>query len=349
MIRHESWGTLSTGKPVNLYILSNQQGIQATVSDYGATLVGLTASDRKGVLADIVLGFDTIHEYAHDNDYFGATVGRVANRLKPGFTLDGIACRPTENMDGLQIHGGKKGFHTQVWTAKMRDDREQPRLDLTYKSKDGEEGYPGNLDVCVSYILSDQGLRIEYRATTDKTTVVSLTNHAYFNLSGISTEDVLDHLLTLNASTYLVTDDMMLPTGKLAEVCGTPLDFTRPTALGARIHDPYPDLTARQGYDHYYIIDGIFGELTWAARILHEKSGRGLDIFTTQPGMQLYTGNFLAERISGKSGAVYGTHGGVCVETSGYINAPHHPDFPPITLEPGQVYEHVTEYRLFTL
>jgi len=347
-IKRESWGALPTGEPVELFTLTNKRGMQATVTNYGATLVGLTAPDRAGSMADIVLGYDSVEEYVNGHGYFGATVGRVANRVRGGFKLDGAVCNPVMNKDGFQLHGGASGFHSRLWQAEIVDHIEGQRLNLAYRSADGEEGYPGTLDVLATFILSEEALRIEYRAETDKTTVVSLTNHAYFNLSGTYTEDILDHVVTLNASRYLTTDDVQLPTGEFADVVGTPLDFSRPTAIGLRIDAEHEAIAIGQGYDHYFIIDGDSDELVWAAQILHGGTGRELEICTNQPGMQFYSGNHMADRIDGKSGAVYGFRSGFCVETQGYVDAPNQPEFPSILLEPGEKYEHVTEYRLTT-
>jgi len=347
-ITRESWGALPTGEPVELFTLSNSRGMTATVSNFGATLVGLTAPDRKGAMADIVLGFDTVGEYINGRGCFGASIGRVANRVSGPFKLDGATCTPVRNREKFQIHGGASGFHTRLWQAEIVDDIKGQHLELTLHSADGEEGYPGNLDVTAVFKLAESGLRLEDRAKTDKTTVVSMTNHAYFNLSGTYTEDVLNHIVTLNASEYLVTDDAQIPTGERADVADTPMDFTRPTAIGLRIDARHEAIGIGQGYDHYFPIDGDPGELTSAAQIFHGGTGRMLEICTTQPGMQFYTGNHMADRTNGKLGAMYGFRGGFCVETQGYVDAPNRPEFPSIVLKPGEIYEQITEYRLST-
>lgn len=348
-IKREHWGELPSGESVELFTLTNNRGMRATITNYGATLVGLTAPDRNGSMADIVLGYDSVDEYVNGRGYFGATVGRVANRIRGGFKLDGVVCNPVMNKDGFQLHGGATGFHSRLWEAEIVEHFDGHRLDLKYRSADGEEGYPGNLDIVATFILSEEVLRVEYRAETDNTTVVTLTNHAYFNLSGTYTEDVINHVVTLNASRYLATDGAQLPTGEVADVAGTPLDFSRPTAIGLRIDAEHEAISIGQGYDHYFIIDGNPGELTWAANIFHGGTGRVLEISTNQPGMQFYSGNHMAARTNGKLGAMYGFRGGFCVETQGYVDAPNQPEFPSIVLEPGDKYEHVTEYRLTTM
>lgn len=351
-IKKQSWGTMADGRPVELYTLSNDRGMEATVTTYGATLVGLTAPDRNGALTDVVLGFDTVDEYTQARGCFGALIGRVANRIGDAkIELDGETYVLTRNKEYGHAHGGEKGFDKQLWSAGVEETLEGSRLALRYLSKDGEEGYPGNLNVAVTYIMTEGGLRLECRAETDKTTVVNLTNHAYFNLGGIGAGigDVLDHVVALNASQYLPTDSNQVPTGAIEDVAGTPLDFTRPNTLGLRIDDQFEALEIAHGYDHYFIIDGDPGELTQGAQIFHADSGRVLDICTTQPGFQLYTGNHMAEVTSGKLGVMYPPRSGFCVETQGYVDAPNHSEFPSIVLRPGELYEHITEYRFSTM
>lgn len=347
-IKNEKWGTMPDGRQVDLYTLTNSKGMQATVTTYGATLVGLTASDRNGVLADVVLGYDSANAYINGRGYFGATVGRVANRLSQArFELDGVTHEVSRNKEYGQLHGGGGGFHSKLWAAEPVETFEGASLVLGYNSADGEEGYPGNLDVSVVYTLTEQGLRLEYRAETDAPTVVTLTNHAYFNLGGIgaSIGDVLDHVVTLNASRYLVTDANQVPTGEVADVAGTPLDFSRPNTIGLRINDSHDALQIGHGYDHYFIIDGPPGELNQGIQVFHSDSGRVLDVLTTQPGLQFYTGNHMPERTNGKFGSMYGVRSGFCVETQGYVDAPNQSEFPSIVLRPGEKYEQVTEYR----
>lgn len=349
-IKRESWGTMPSGEAVELFTLANKRGMQATISNYGATLVGLTAPDKNGSMADVVLGYDTLDEYISGDAYFGAMIGRVANRVGGArFELDGMAYELDRNHGKHQLHGGTHGFSTRLWNAEIVDGAEGQSLVLTYFSKDGEQGYPGNLDVTVVYALGVQGLRFECRAETDKPTVVSLTNHAYFNLGGRNTEDVLDHVVTINSSRYLPTDNDQIPTGAIEDVAGTPLDFTRPTVIGLRIDAGHEAVVIGKGYDQYYIIDGDAGAMNPALQIFHGTSGRVLDVHTTQPGVQFYSGNHLADRTNGKLGAVYGFRSGFCVETQGYVDAPNRPEFPSIVLRPGEKYEHVTEYRFSSM
>ncbi|MBC15746.1 MAG: galactose-1-epimerase [Desulfovibrio sp.] len=342
----EKWGQLKDGRWAERFTLSNARGMQAVVTNYGATLIGLTAPDNNGNMTDVVLGFDTLDEYVHGRGYFGATIGRVANRLSGGsFMLDGKIHDVVQNKDGFQIHGGAGGFHSRLWEAEIRNDVTGSKLILSYRSEDGEEGYPGNVDVQAVFSMIENGLRMEYRAATDTPTVLTMTNHAYFNLSGRGADSILDHVVTLNASGWLPTDEKQIPTGEVAEVAGTPLDFSRPTAIGLRIDESFPPLELAHGYDHFYIIDGDPCELTPAAQIFHGGSGRVLEVCTTQPGLQFYTGNHMADRINGKLGVLYGPRSGFCVETQGYVDAPNRPEFPAVTLRPGETYHHVTEYR----
>lgn len=346
-ILQEKWGTLPGGGESTLFTLVNDKGMRAVITDYGATLVGLFVPDRNGSLADVVLGYDTLDEYVHGRGYFGAVIGRVANRLSGPFELDGVQVRPTPNKEYGQAHGGTNGFHSRLWEADAVETLEGPSLVLGLVSPDGEEGYPGNIQATVTYTLTPSGLRFECHARTDAPTVVSLTNHAYFNLggSGMPMDDVLDHVVSINASRYLATDARQIPTGEIADVAGTPLDFTRPGTIGLHIDDDHEALNIAHGYDHYYIIDGDRGELTQAAQVFHGPSGRVLDVCTTQPGMQFYTGNHMPEVTNGKLGVMYGPRSGVCFETHGYVDAPNQPEFPSIVLRPGERYEQVTEYR----
>lgn len=346
-ITGKPWGVMPDGREVQLFTLVNRRGMQATITNYGGIIVSLTAPAKNGTMADVVLGYDTLDEYINGRGYFGAVVGRVANRVSNGrFELDGVTHEVSKNKPTFQLHGGAGGFHSRLWNADIVDDIEGSHLVLSYHSPDGEEGYPGNLDATVIYTLTERGLKMVFRAETDAPTVVTMTNHAYFNLSGSVTEDVLDHVVTLNASRYLVTDSDQIPTGEIADVAGTPLDFTRPKAIGLHIDAPHEAIGIGQGFDHYYVIDSDPGEMAPAGQIFHGGTGRVLEVCTTQPGMQFYSGNHMADRINGKLGAMYGFRSGFCVETQGYVDAPNRPEFPAITLRPGEIYEHTTEYRL---
>lgn len=345
-IKREPWGVMPDGREAELFSLSNRRGMTATVTNYGATLVGLTAPDKRGTMADVVLGYDTLEAYREDPHYMGCTVGRVANRISGAqLHLDGEIHPLSANLGRHHHHGGTGGFHTRLWEPTILESVEHPKLMLTYRSGDGEEGYPGNLDVSVIYTLTEEGLRFCLRAETDKPTVVSLTNHAYFNLSGVRGEGIGDHVLTLNATSYLATDDERIPTGELGDVAGTPLDFTRPKAMGLEIDAVRPCAREGQGYDHCFIIDGDPGELNPAAQVFHGGSGRVMEVCTTQPCLHFYSGDFLPELFSGKLGAMYSRRHGFCLETQWYVDAPNRKEFPAMTLLPGQRYEHVTEYR----
>jgi len=349
-IKREKWGVMPDGREVALFTLSNRRGMTATISDYGATLVGLTAPNKQGAMSDVVLGYDTLEEYLRDSYFMGSTIGRVANRISGAeFELDGERYSLAPNLGDHHHHGGSGGFHARLWSATILDSIKYPKLMLSYHSEDGEEGYPGNLDVSVVYTLTEHGLRFCLRAETDKATVVNLANHAYFNLSGERGEGIGDHVLMLNTSSYLATDDRLIPTGALADVNGTPLDFTRPKAMGLDIDAVHETVQAGQGFDHSFVIDGDPDELTPAAQVFHGGSGRVMEVCTTQPSVHFYSGNFLPELLNGKLGVMYSRRHGFCLETQGYVNAPNRKEFPAITLRPGEKYKHVTEYRFSTM
>lgn len=339
-ITRDYWGNVS-GEPVERFTLTNARGMEAVVCSWGATLVGMTAPDRDGVMSDVVLGYDTLDEYVNGRGYFGATIGRVANRLNQGrFVLDGTEYRVSMNKEKYQLHGGAGGFHSRVWTGDIDGDE----LILTYVSLDGEEGYPGTVTAKAVYSMIETGLRLTYRAVTDKPTVLTMTNHAYFTL-GTPGEQVLDHVVELNASRYLATDADQVPTGEIVDVAGTPMDFTAPTPIGDRVDSDFEPLAIGHGYDHYYLIDGTPMELNLAGTVSHPGTGRILDVLTTQPGVQFYSGNHMANGVDGKSGAVYGYRCGFCLETQGYVDAPNRPEFPSVELRPGETREHTTEFR----
>ena len=342
-VTREEWGNVS-GVIVERFTLKNERGMTATVTNFGATLVGLTAPDKHGAMADVVLGFDTAEEYATKRGYLGATIGRVANRVGGArFELDGESYDVTKNKEKYQLHGGAKGFHFRVWDAVV----ESESLVLTYRSPDGEEGYPGEVVATAIYSMTEDGLRLTYKAVTDKPTILTMTNHAYFTL-GTPGEEITDHVVQLRASRYLATDADQVPTGEIADVAGTPMDFTTPTPIGARVDDAFEPLQIGHGYDHFYVIDGGGEDLTHAATVSHPGTGRVLDLYTTQPGVQLYSGNHMHDGVDGKSGAVYGFRRGFCLETQGYVDAPNRPEFPSIELRPGETYEHTTEFRFST-
>jgi len=349
-IKRTKWGIMPDSREAGLFTLTNARGMTATISDFGATLVGLTAPDRHGRMADVVLGYDTLDGYLADPNYMGRTVGRVANRIGgASFELDGKTYGLPANLGANHHHGGPGGFHTRLFTADVIDSPQYQKLRLSYRSIDGEEGYPGTIDVSVVYTMTGEGLRICCRAETDKPTVVNLANHAYFNLSGVLGEGIGNHVLTLNATSYLVTDDELVPTGEIADVAGTPLDFTRPKAMGLDIDAAHEAISQGQGFDHCFVVDGDPGELTNVAQVFHGGSGRVLDVCSTQPCVHFYSGNHLPARMKGKLGALYGRRHGFCLEAQGYVDAPNRPEFPAVTLRPGEKYKQVTEYRLSSM
>ncbi|MGD0651178.1 MAG: aldose epimerase family protein [Verrucomicrobiia bacterium] len=341
-LQKKPFGKLADGSPVTLFTLRNAGRLKAAVMNYGATLVSLEAPDRKGRPADIVLGFDTLEDYVTRNGpYFGCIVGRYANRIAKGrFTMDGVSYKLATNNGPNHLHGGLKGFDKVYWQAEASEGRE-PSVKFTYLSRDGEEGYPGNLLVTVVYTLTDQNeLRIKYTAKTDKATPVNLTNHAYFNLAG--TGDVLAHELTITGDRYLPVDDTLIPTGEIRPVKGTPMDFTRPMGIGSRFAELGGD---PGGYDHCYVLQNDGRKPALAAHIHDPESGRILEVHTTEPGMQLYTGNFLDDSIKGKGGHAYPRHAGFCLETQHFPDSVNQPKFPSVILRPGQGYSQKTSFR----
>lgn len=339
------FGKLPDGTTVDLYTLTNANGLVAKVMTYGATLTELHAPDKSGAQGDVVLGFDALDPYLKGVPYFGATVGRVANRVAKGkFTLDGKEYTLAVNNGPNALHGGLKGFDKQVWKAKPVRRKDGPAVQFTYHSADGEEGYPGNLDVTVVYTLTNQNaLRLDYTATTDKDTPVNLTNHSYFNLAGQG--DILSHTVMLNADKYTPVDDTLIPTGELKEVAGTPMDFRTAHPIG----DHLDELTGDpKGYDHNYVINGGGKSLTLTAKITEPTTGRVMEVYTTEPGVQFYTGNFLDGTLTGKGGTVYKIHTAFCLEAQHYPDAVNHPNFPSVILKPGQTYKQRTEYRFST-
>jgi aldose 1-epimerase len=346
-ITRDVFGTTAAGQPIDIYTLTNSSGVTAAIITYGGTLVSLRGPDRGGALADVVLGFDTLAGYEGDHPYFGALIGRYGNRIAHGrFSLDGAEYQLACNNGPNHLHGGPRGFHRAIWQAEAHPDDETPALTLTYLSRDGEEGYPGNLEATVVYSLDSLGqLRIDYTATTDKPTIVNLTNHSYFNLAGAG--DVLGHQVELAAARFVPITADLIPTGELRPVIGTPMDFTAPTAVGARIGADDEQLRfALQGYDHTWVLDHTGGELGFAARVTDPASGRVLEVQTTQPGVQFYSGNFLDGTLAGKGGQVYAKHAGLCLETQHFPDSPNQPQFPSTVLRPGEIYRQTTIYRL---
>ena len=342
------FGVLPDGRAVEQYVLTNANGLQASISTYGGIVTSLTAPDRRGDFADIVLGFDRLEGYLTAHPYFGAIVGRYGNRICKGtFTLDGQPYVLNTNNDGNHLHGGVAGFDKALWQAQPRSTPTGPELRLAYVSVDGEEGYPGQLDVEVIYTLANTNeLRIDYRATADKPTHVNLTNHSYFNLAGHGRGDILGHEVLINADRFTPVDDGLIPTGERRGVDGTPMDFRDFAALGERIDDDDEQIRLGNGYDHNFVLNPSESDLTFAAKVFEPTSGRILGVFTSEPGLQLYTGNFLDGTLTGKGGAVYRKRGGLCLETQHFPDSPNKPDFPTTILRPGDVYTTTTVYRL---
>ncbi|WP_337175696.1 aldose epimerase family protein [Paludisphaera sp.] len=338
-----AYGETKDGEAVDLYTLKNGK-ITVKVATYGATIVSIGAPDRDGKVEEVTLGFDSLDGYLGEHPYFGATVGRVANRIAKGkFTLDGEAYSLAINNPPNALHGGVKGFNRVVWKAEPVESPDGPSVKMTYTSKDGEEGYPGNLATTVTFtVTADDALRIDYEATTDKATPINLSNHAYFNLAGGADATMLDHELTLAASKYTPVDDTLIPTGAIEPVEGTPLDFRKPTAIGARIAQMEGE---PGGYDHNFVLDSGGGKLAFAARVHHPKTGRVVEMSTTEPGVQFYSGNFLDGTNVGKGGLVYKKHYGLCLEAQHFPDSIHHPNFPDAVLRPGETYTQTTVYK----
>ena len=336
---------------VFLYTLENKNGVRIDIANYGGTIVRWLVPDRNGKLEDITLGFNTIGEYVEKSPYFGCIVGRYANRIANGqFVLDGVTYKlPINNDPGgmpCSLHGGIKGFDKRVWDAKIIKDETGKGLKLHYLSKDGEEGYPGNLDVTVTYHLTqDNKLVIDYRATTDKATPVNLTNHAYFNLKGEGNGNILDHVLMIKASSMTPVNAGLIPTGEITPVAGTPFDFTEQYPIGERINEDDQQLKFGLGYDHNWVLDNQSGDMALAATLYEPESGRLMKVFTSQPGLQFYSGNFLDGTLIGKSGKNYVFRGGLCLETQHYPDSPNQPQFPSTILRPGEVYQTRTAYQ----
>jgi aldose 1-epimerase len=349
-VKKEPFGKTPDGRQVELYTLTNANGLKARIITYGAILVSLEVPDRNGNFDDIVLGYDTLDEYIKNNPYFGAIVGRYGNRIgKARFTLNGVEYKLAANDGKNHLHGGIKGFDKVVWNAETIKHEDCVALKLTYLSKDGEEGYPGSLSCTVIYDLTNKDeLKIIYEAETDKPTPINLTHHSYFNLAGQGSRDILDHGLMLNADRFTPVDEGLIPTGELRSVKGTPMDFTRPMAIGARINDNYEQLRFGKGYDHNWVLSKTGDSLTLAARVLEPTTGRVMEIYTTEPGIQFYSGNFLDGSNVGKGGKVYKHRYAFCLETQHFPDSPNKPNFPSVILKPGEIYKHLTVHKFYT-
>ncbi len=348
-VTQASFGTLPGGAPVTLYTLTNRAGAEARIINYGAIVVSLKVPDRQGHLRDVVLGYDDLAGYVQDKAFLGAIVGRYANRIAGGkLTLEGKTYQLELNNGPNHLHGGSQGFYKRVWTAEPSRGHDGPAVKLTYVSPDGEEGYPGQVTLTVTYTLTaDNALRIDYQGTTDKPTILNPTHHSYFNLSGDPSQTILDEELTIDAQQTTPIGPTLVPTGKLAPVAGTPMDFRRPTRIGARIDAADEQLAFAKGYDHNWVLDG-HGKLRQAAEVFDARSGIVMQVLTDQPGLQFYSGNFLDGTIHGKHGAVYRHRSALCLEAQLFPDTPHHPQFPSATLRPGQTYRQTTIYQFST-
>ena len=344
-IQKQFYGTTQSGTPVDIYTLTNDNGVEVQITNYGGIITSVRTPDRNGDIGEITLGLDTLEDYLGPHPFFGALVGRYANRIAGGkFTLEGKEYQLAANAGGNHLHGGNKGFDKVVWEAGAEVADDSASLILTYLSVDGEENYPGNLSVTVTYTLTnDNELRIDYAAETDRTTILNLTNHTYFNLA--QTETILDHVMMINADAFTVVDSAVIPTGEVRSVDGTPLDFRQPTRIGDRIDAGDEQLRYAGGYDHNWVVNGDAGVLRPAARVSEPSTGRVLEVFTTQPGIQFYAGNMMPQEMPGRGGATYKRRGALCLETQHFPDSPNHPNFPSAELKPGEKYHEVTVFK----
>ena len=347
-MKKQPFGKTSDGRDVELYTLTNKKGMEVAITNFGGIIVALKAPDRNGKFDDVVLGYDSLDGYLTNKAFFGALIGRYGNRIAHGkFALNGANYTLPKNDGDNTLHGGPEGFNKRLWTAKDASGAKGQALELTYMSKDGEEGFPGNLTVKVVYTLTAQNeLTITYSATTDKETVVNLTNHSYFNLAGQGTGDILGHQLMIRGDHITAVDDTLIPTGELRPVKDTPFDFTHATAIGARINQDDPQIKVGKGYDHNWVLNahGPHSPVL-AAEAYEPNSGRVLQVLTVEPGVQFYSGNFLDGTITGKGGKVYKYRYGFCLETQHFPDSPNHPKFPSTTLKPGHAYSTTTVFK----
>jgi aldose 1-epimerase len=343
-ITRAEFGKLPDGRIADLYTLTNRNGLVMKVTNYGGTVTSLSVPDKNGEFADIVLGCDSLQDYFKATAYFGAIVGRYGNRIAKGeFILDGKTYTLAKNNGPNTLHGGLIGFDKMIWDATEINDTSGVGLKLQYMSRDGEEGYPGNLNVSVTYMLTNKNeFKIEYLATTDKSTPLNLTHHSYFNLAGAGNGDVLNHQLFINARKYTVVDSTFIPTGELRDVKGTALDFTKMQTIGSRIKELGGNPI---GYDHNYVLINGEKKLALAAKVIDPESGRAMEVYTDQPGVQFYTGNFLDGSITGKGGKAYNQYSGFCLETQKFPDSPNQPSFPDCILKPGELYKSTTIYK----
>jgi len=345
-ITSSEFGVMPNGQKSLIYTLVNQQGLEAKITDYGAKLVSLEIPDKNGLLADVILGYETLDQYLKGDQYFGATVGRYANRIAKGkFTLEGKEYQLALNNGVNHLHGGPKGYQSLIWKSEIIDQNGFPSLKFTYHSPDGEENYPGNLDIEVVYTWkNDNSLSIDYKATTDQTTIVNLTHHSLFNLKGAGNGDILDHVLTINANAFTPVDSTLIPVGEIRPVANTPMDFTTPHPVGERISSDYEQIVKGRGYDHNWVLNKNQKGLTLAAELYEPESGRVMKVLTTEPGIQFYSGNFLDGSQIGKGNLPYKFRFGLALETQHYPDSPNHANFPSVVLKKGEVYTQTTVY-----
>ena len=346
-IEKNVFGKLEDGTPVYLFTLKNDHGIEMQITNFGAIVVSLKVPDKSGNFEDVVLGYDSLQGYVQDKAYLGAAIGRYGNRIANGkFTLDGQTYTLAQNDGENHLHGGIKGFNKVIWNAEEMIIDNNPAIKLSYVSKDGEEGYPGTLTTTIIYTLTqDNSLKIEYSATTDKTTVLNLTHHSYFNMAGAGKGDILDHVLMINADRTTTIMKGLIPTGELKEVTATPFDFRKPTLIGERINSKDPQIQLGLGYDHNWVLNNWDGSLRLAATLYHPQTGRYMEVFTTEPGMQFYSGNFLDGTIIGKNKKKYEYRSALCLEAQHFPNSPNIPEFPTVVLKPGEIYTQTTIYK----
>ncbi|MDR3703570.1 MAG: galactose mutarotase [Candidatus Sulfopaludibacter sp.] len=349
-VKMQPYGKMPDGTAIDLYTLTNTSGMQAGIITYGGAVVSLTAPDKSGKFGDVVLGMDTLDGYRQEPNYFGALIGRYGNRIGHAtFKLEGKTYTLPKNDHDNTLHGGTQGFDKRVWKARELGTAFGPAVELTFVSKDGEEGFPGTLTAKVVYTLTDANeLKIEYSATTDKPTVLNLTNHSYFNLAGAGVGNNLEHRVTILADHFTPVDEGLIPTGEIKPVKGTPFDFTKPTAIGARINQDDPQLKFGKGYDHNWVLNKRNGVMGKAAEVYEPTSGRVMEVLTTEPGLQFYTGNFLDGSVKGKGGVAYPFRAAFCMETQHYPDSPNQPKFPSTELKPGQTYHTTTIYKFST-
>jgi len=349
-ILKKEFGTTDTGEQVDAYTLKNSTGMEMTVITYGGIITQLKVPDKNNRIEDVVLGYDSLVQYTRNNPYFGALIGRYGNRIKDGkFSLDGTMYTLEKNDGPNHLHGGKKGFDKVVWKAEEFEEAAAVGLKLSYTSADMEEGYPGTLTTTVTYTLTDtNSLDVRYEAKSDRKTIVNLTQHSYFNLTGDFSKPILDHEIKINANQFIPVDESLIPTGELAEVNQTPFDFRSPKKIGADIDQTNDQLKKGRGYDHCWVLNEQNQGMRFAASAYDSNSGRYLEIFTDEPGIQFYTGNFLDGSLPAKGGGVYGHRTGFCLETQHYPDAPNQPNFPSVELSPGETYHSRTSFKFST-